>query len=366
MRKLGGLAAAGLFVTSGAFAQSSVVQAPATSSSVTLFGVADAAISYGTGSIGTKTALTSGGNTSSRVGFRGVEDLGGGLAAGFWLEFGYNVDDGTGGSTNINNQPNGSVAGFSPNRRSTVSLMDFWGEMRLGRDFSATYRNRDQTDPFSTNGVGASQPYVGSIAGTTATRVSNMVGYFLPGNLGGFFGEVQYFMGENDNTTGLPHVSDGNGYAARIGWGAGPFGIAVSTGKTLYARTLTTGDIPVVNVGASYDFKVVKVTAGYFHDKVDQFIPVTGTGYIVGAVVPVFAYDQLKLSYSSYGTNAIGDPRADKFAIGYVYNFSKRTALYATFAHVSNSGFSTVAVNGGITAPNQSSHGYDFGMKHSF
>src|SRR5207244_1157317 len=110
---------------------------------------------------------------------------------------------------------------------------------------------------------------------------------------------------------------------------------------------------------------VVKVTAGYFHDKVNQFIPVTGTGYIVGAIIPI-TVDQLKLSYSSYGTNAIGDPRAGKFAIGYVYNFSKRTAVYATFAHVSNKGGSTVAVNGAITAPDQSSHGYDFGLKHSF
>jgi predicted porin len=366
MGKLGAAVVTGLFFATGAVAQTSQVQGPVTGNSVTLFGVADATIAYGTGSIGTLTQLTSGGNTTSRLGFRGVEDLGGGLAAGFWLEFGYNVDNGTGVNTNINNQPNGNVPGFNMNRRATVSLMDLWGELRLGRDFTATYRNRDQTDPFATNGVGASQPYVGSIAGVTATRASNMVGYFLPGSLGGFFGEVQYFMGENDNTTGLPHVSDGNGYAARVGYATGPFAAAVSTGKTLYARTLTTGDIPVVNVGASWDFDVVKVTGGYFHDKVDQFLPVTGTGYIAGAIIPVLKVDQLKLSYSVYGTNAIGDPRAYKYAIGYVYNFSKRTAVYTTFAYVNNKGGSTVAVNGAITAPNQNSHGYDFGLKHSF
>jgi predicted porin len=347
-------------------AQTSQVQSPAASSSVVLFGVADAYVGYGSGSITTRTQMLSGGNTSSRVGFRGVEDLGGGLAAGFWLEAGVNVDDGTGGTTNFNNQPDGSSSGggLTFNRRSTVSLMDSWGELRLGRDFTATYRNRDQTDPFSTNGVGASQPYVGSIAGPTATRASNMVAYFLPANLGGFFGEVQYFMGGNQSPS--PISQDGDGYAARFGYGKGPFAIAVSTGLTRYAKTLDNGNIPVVNVGASYDFDVVKITAGYFHDKVEQFLPVTGTGYIVGAVVPVAHFDQLKIAYSSYGTNTLGDPRADKFAIGYVYNFSKRTAIYATYAYLSNRGGSAYALNGTITAPNHSSQGCDLGFKHSF
>ncbi|MGJ7511322.1 porin [Variovorax sp. GT1P44] len=371
MRKLALVAFTSMLLASGAFAQiTGVVQSPPTGSSVTLFGVADAALSYGTGSVTSTTQVVSGANTSSRLGFRGVEDLGGGLAAGFWLEAGVTMDTGAGGSTNINNQPDGGLGtgGLMFNRRSTVSLIDRWGEIRMGRDFSATYRNRDQTDPFATNGAGASQPYVGSIAGTTATRVSNMVGYYLPATLGGFFGEVQYFMGENVHSSPIdnPASNAGNGYALRIGYVSGPLGIAVSTGKTSYVKTASAGDIPVVNVGASYDFDVVKVTAGYFHDKVEQFIPVTGTGYIVGAVIPVFKFDQLKLSYSEYGTDAVGDPQARKFAIGYVYNFSKRTAAYATFATIRNSGGSAFALNGSTTAPNRNSQGYDLGLKHSF
>ena len=73
--------------------------ASAQSSSVTLFGVADVSVAY----ISTKDkvgdsksvyGLANGGNSSSRLGFRGEEDLGGGLKAGFWLEGGINVDDG--------------------------------------------------------------------------------------------------------------------------------------------------------------------------------------------------------------------------------------------------------------------------------
>lgn len=366
MRMLGTLVLANALAAGTAFAQIAVVQSPTVGDSVTLFGVADVAAAYGTGSIASKSQLVSGANTSSRLGFRGVEDLGGGLNAGFWLESGVNYDTGTGSGSNINNQPGGATTGdgMTWNRRSTVSLIDVWGELRLGRDFTATYRNRDQTDPFATNGVGASQPYVGSIAGTTATRASNMIGYFLPASLGGFFGEVQYFMGENTHDT--PTSQNGDGYALRVGFAHGPFGVAVSTGKTRYAQTTpTTGDIPVVNVGAFYDFQVVKITAGYFRDKVEQVFPVTGTGYIVGGVIPI-GVDQVKVSYSEYGTDDLGDPKARKFAIGYVYNFSKRTAAYATFATLSNRGGSAYALNGSLTAPNRNSHGYDLGLKHSF
>ena len=85
---------------------------PVTGSSVNLFGVIDAAAQFGDGSINDNTRLVSGAHTSSRLGFRGVEDLGGGLGAGFWLEIGVNADDGTGQASNTNNQPSGAgVAG---------------------------------------------------------------------------------------------------------------------------------------------------------------------------------------------------------------------------------------------------------------
>ncbi|MDM0021275.1 porin [Variovorax saccharolyticus] len=351
--------------SSVAFAQTSVVQGPVTASSVTLFGVADAVVGYGSGSYTHRTQLYSSGNSASRIGFRGLEDLGGGLAAGFWLEAGVAYDTGTGVAGNTNNQASGATSAdaMSWNRRSTVSLIDQWGELRLGRDFTAHYRNRTDVDPFDNNGVGTIQPQVGSIAGPTSTRASNMVGYLLPPGLGGFFGELQYFMGENPNHT--PASDDGNGYSGRIGWRSGPFGIAVAAGHTDYQRTLNNGDITSANVGASYDFKIFKVSAGYYHDKVDSLPEVTATGYALGVIVPV-GFDQLKFAWSRYGTDAIGNPAARKLSLGYVYNFSRRSVAYATYSHVSNSGGSAVGLNGALTAPDRSSNGYDLGLRYSF
>jgi predicted porin len=373
MRKDGIIALAAMACSGAALAQvGNTGQGPVSASSVTLFGVVDVAYSYGKGSENHVQRLVSGANTSSRLGFRAFEDLGGGLAAGAWLEAGINPDNGTGAATNTNNQSSGAgsslggAQGIMFNRRSTVSLISAdWGEVRLGRDFTSTFRNRDQTDPFGTVGVGDSQVDAGSIAGVTSTRASNMVAYYLPAaRLGGIFGEVQYYMGENASNTS--NSKDGNGWQGRLGWRGGPFGIAFAAASTSYQQTATTGDIDVWNIGAHYEFGFGRLTAGYFEDKVKQLgATLKGTGYMVGFVAPIGATD-LKFSYSTYGTDATGDPTTHKLAFGAVYNLSKRTAAYATYAHVDNKGPASVGLAGSTTAPGKNSDGFDLGLKHSF
>src|SRR5918993_3644123 len=96
-------------------------------SSVTLFGVVDASVTYTTSSgplASSRWQLTNSSNTFSRLGLRGTEDLGGGLAASFWLESGLQNDTGAGYTTNTNNQVSGisGNGGLTFGRRSTVSL----------------------------------------------------------------------------------------------------------------------------------------------------------------------------------------------------------------------------------------------------
>ena len=98
--------------------------------------------------------MSSGANASSRVGFRGTEDLGGGLAAGFWLESGITQDSGA-----------TALAAFS--RRSTVSLSGGFGELRLGRDYVPSYWNESVFDPMGAVGVG--ENLIKSISGNIAT-----------------------------------------------------------------------------------------------------------------------------------------------------------------------------------------------------
>src|SRR5215217_179073 len=80
------------------------------------------------------------------IGFRGSEDLGGGLSAAFHLESGIAADSGS--STTVNQ--------FF-DRRSTASLVDKrWGELRMGRDFVPTYVSWSRCDPFAYVGVAGS------------------------------------------------------------------------------------------------------------------------------------------------------------------------------------------------------------------
>jgi predicted porin len=350
-------------------------------SSVTLFGIVDATIAHGRGAISNKTQLTDSGYNSSRLGFRGTEDLGGGMSASFWLEAGLNNDNGSGDPTNTNNQlsgtpaPGGSAAatsagsqGLTFNRRSTVSLGGGWGEVRLGRDYSPQFWNLTTFDPFGTNGVGTTQT-LSSITTTdprgfnipTAVRASNSIGYFLPGNLGGFYGQLQVYLGEN-NKTGAATEKDGNGTGLRLGYANGPVNAAFSYATTKYA----TGDVKSANIGGQWDFGVAKLMGHYVRDRITG--SATGKGGLIGALVPVGA-GEIRVSLSQYKNDLAGNPKTRKWALGYVHNLSKRTAVYATYARLKNTGGAAQALNGAngtSFAPNASSSGYDFGVRHSF
>src|SRR5687767_10135481 len=78
-------------------------------SSVTLFGMVDTALQHGSGSVSNRTHITPSAYQSSRLGLRGIEDLGGGMSASFWLEADVRSDDGTGAASNTNNQASGGA-----------------------------------------------------------------------------------------------------------------------------------------------------------------------------------------------------------------------------------------------------------------
>ena len=336
-------------------------------SSVTLFGIVDATIAHGSGSIADKTQLTNSGYNSSRLGFRGTEDLGGGMSASFWLEAGLSNDDGQGAGTNSNNQASGAGAavagrqGLTFNRRSTVSLAGGWGELRLGRDYNPQFWNLTVFDPFGTNGVGTSQVLNSNtaITGPINVRSSNSIGYFLPGNLGGFYGQVQYYMGEN-NQNGAATEDDGTGMGARVGFANGPFNVALALARTKYAA----GDVKTVNVGGQWDFGVAKLMGQYSRDRAESAVTVTGKGGVIGALVPVGA-GEIRVAASTYKFSP-SDAKTNKLAVGYVHNLSKRTAVYTTVARVKNSGGATQALNGATVNANGSSSGFDLGLRHSF
>ncbi|MCY7315270.1 MAG: porin [Rubrivivax sp.] len=328
-------------------------------SSVTLFGLIDLSANNIKNGNQSQKLLSSNQLASNRLGFRGVEDLGGGLRAGFWLEGGMNNDEGTGTATG---------GGQNWQRRSTISLMGGFGEIRLGRDYTPTFWNHTIFDPFGTNGVGAvtnlmtmqGTTSVFNGGATTLVRANNSIGYFLPA-LGGVYGQVMVAAGEG---------AVGNKYlGGRLGYAGGPINIAVAYGKT---EITPTRDQVGINVGASFNFGFMTLMAQGHKYEVDL---VGGTNrdqtnWMVAATVP-FGASTLKVSYGDASSNGT-DRDATQIAVGYQYDLSKRTAIYATASRINNDGNAVtgarVAVGSGpaLQSGGQTSTGYNLGVRHSF
>jgi predicted porin len=340
-----------------ALAALAVVGAASAQSSVTLFGVVDATLAYGSGDVSNKTQLTNSGYNSSRLGFKGVEDLGGGMKAGFWLEAGVNNDNGSFGATNLYNQAAGTTAtgggGMTFNRRSTVSLMGNFGEIRLGRDYTPQFWSETVYDPFGTNGVGTTRTL--GPGGVTAVRASNSFAYLSPA-MGGFGVWVQGYMGEN--ASNAVNSSAGNGGAIRITYDGGPLSAALAFSQTNVASGL---DLKSTNIGISYNLGMATLEGLVTKETQDNWAD-DANGYLLGALVPM-GPGTIRVAFSGIKQ---GDYKTDQFAIGYVYDLSKRTSLYGTFATVNNGGGASAALNGAVTSVNGSSNGFDLGIKHSF
>lgn len=315
-------------------------------SSVTVFGTLDVSLRSVTNDGSTMRQMGNSGYSAGALGFRGVEDLGDGLAANFWLE----------GSVGT---PTGTMGGGSKffDRRSTVGLSGKFGEVRLGRDLNPSYLNLGTFDAFGNLGIGANYwLYQGALGSgvNTLVRTDNAVSYFTPANLGGFYAHVSAAPGQ-----GTP----GNYKSARVGYSNDKLNVAAAVGVT---GTASGNDFKLANVGASYDFGMVKVL-GIYNQETYGTLKQNLAG--VGALVPVGDFWQIRAS--AQRATAAGAPfEGNMYALGGVYLLSKRTAFYGTASRINNNGFSNLSVNNGIVASstlsNRVSSGYEFGIRHGF
>jgi predicted porin len=335
-------------------------------SNVTMFGVFDigmlSARATGSGGI---TSVNTDGNTSSRLGFRGVEDLGGGMKADFWLEAAHNPDTGTGGSTSVDNRGSVNSGGLTFARRSTVGLSGGFGELRLGRDYTPTFTNLTvAVHPFGTNGVGNAGQlfYPVAAGGTTArtnVRASNAINYFTP-EMGGFSANIMYAVGEQPSAPAL-NKDDGNYFGGRLAYRNGPLTVAAATGKTKYA----TGDYTQSNLGVVYQMGPARLTYMWGENKVG----ITKTKVnLVGVQFKVSPAGEVRAAYTDLKATGVAS-NATQIAVGYLHNLSKRTALYTNYSVVDNKGTGTsFSVGNGIrpTTAGGNSTGFEVGIRHSF
>lgn len=327
-------------------------------SSVTLFGILDVGMAHVSGSEGSVTGMTSSGRNFSRLGFRGREDLGGGLAASFHLEGQIQVNGGA------------ASAPFNFARRSTVSLSNQFGELRLGRDFAPTWWNTNVFDPGG-DGVGGSMLSAqlsgapGAIHGGLFARNSNAISYFLPPNIGGVYGQVQHAFGES------PQSGAGNYNGLRLGYNAGKWNVSIATGQHATATETGVGRLASTNLGGFYNFDVAKLSFILAQEKATSAaITTKQLGWLLGVTVPIGA-GEVRAAYSSYDRKRSADDYR-KLMLGYGYNLSKRTELYGTYARVDNQGNTSHMVSSaglniqGLNGPGGTGKGIELGLRHSF
>ncbi len=342
-------------------------------SSVTLYGVLDTGVSYFKGDDSVYGLTKTGGNVNSRLGFRGVEDLGNGLKATFNLEAGFNVDDGTGYLGKFGPDD----TGLQFRRTSTVGLAGNFGEVRFGRMLTSSYLAVSRYDVFGDTGAGASLAWNTGNTGY-APRTENAISYTSP-NFSGFKIGAEYGFGEQQKASDSRYVGIGATYDN------GPLSLGLGVDRlngdtqnnTQWDENQTTW-----HLGGSYNFGVAKLLGFYKETKFKETGLNAGNDstkfktFGLGVTAPVGAAGEVRASYNHYRDTATGleTYKADQLSLGYVHNLSKRTALYGTYAYLKNKNKDGdnlgLQLNGAMPGAGLSDsgaqHGLQVGIRHAF
>ncbi|MBU6436563.1 MAG: porin [Betaproteobacteria bacterium] len=345
-------------------------------SNVTVYGLMDTSIRYTNNEDATgasKWQMTDGVLTGTRLGFRGTEDLGGGLKALFTAETGFCGDSAATG---------GYCTGLSfMGRQAFVGLDGPFGKLTLGRQYTIAHEMMSSYDSmaFPNNGIVGYQG-----AQYTGLRFNNMVRY------GYASGPVSFAYGHTfGEVTG--NSKSGSSDAINAAYSDGPlrvggvyqvqydvrsyFGVAAPLGVALAAPNTTKSTL--WSLGGTYQFAPLKLFLGYTNYKLEANPSgqnIQNKAVYAGFNMPVTATSNLILSLTSdklSSTNAPGSGSRLTSALMYDYFLSKRTDVYAEVDyHRLKDGWMTVATSANFATPffgtRNSRSGLSIGLRHVF
>jgi predicted porin len=294
-------------------------------SSLTIYGKVDQAFGH---KAGENDAYWADSGARSRLGFKGTEDLGGGLKANFVLEHSLNPDEGAANALFWHGQ---AWVGLS---HST------YGSLAIGRQYTAAFSLAQNTvDPFNGDGYASLRDVmlvneeVGSSgkAGLNEIRYNNSIRY----DYSGYGINAALSLKQRGNTTDEPDGKGDRSMSAAVNYTMGKLFLAAGVENTANAAFNTTtmawsgvGSY-LVTLGAKYDLGFATVSAGYSTGAKDANTDVSG--WLIGARVPYGRAD-FKVGFAS--SKVDGADGLNKFAMGVDYNLSKRTKVYADYARL--------------------------------
>ena len=383
-KKLLALAIAGL-ASSAAFAQSNV----------TIYGIVDVAYTHSSSGPSSTTGIDSGGWSSSRLGFRGTEDLGDGLKALFTLEYGISPD--------VNSGIGVTSTGGGNERQGWIGLQNASGSVKVGRQNTLGKNATDKYDPMASttfsplyaiqrgNGVGSqSVPTNGSTIPyalqTVNGRLSNAV-TFESAKMSNFVISAQYAFNGQDgldaNPKGGAVVRKQSDITFSVEYSDGPLSLNVTHQRARDILDIAGNKASENFVGGIYDFgpdrysvklmgsyQTVKRTQGGVSFDTDKLLS-------IGVQVPVSSVGKVFFGYakaddeSPANVAGTGDNDVSSWGVQYSHELSKRTLLYTGYQRVANDHAATLSVlpnTGGraTVLAGASASGWGFGVRHTF
>ena len=319
-------------------------------STVTVYGKVDLGLVLDSGSAAGKSVrLSSGVTGGSRLGFKGVEDLGDGFKAAFQLETGFCADSAA-GAPNFCTGSNQFMG-----RQAHGDLSGAFGALSAGRQYSLGYLNLTTIDPFGTGYAGQ----VNNIVDAAGVRLNNSVHYTTPG-LAGFTASGEIAFGE---TTG--NWKAGRVIGASVNYAAGPAYAGASFYDLANANGVGSARRDYL-LGGTWDFGVAKAHA--LVEKADGdptgAIRIDTLDFMVGMTLPL-AGGALLASVVHHDDRGSLGRDANQLGAAYSYPLSKRTSVYTAFARIANRNGATFKV-GNATEGGTGDKAFNLGVVHNF
>jgi predicted porin len=304
-------------------------------STVTLYGLVDAYVGTlkvnGVRQTGVNLANPAGGSgggfNTSRFGFKGSEDLGGGLKANFVLEAGF--DPSTGAANNYTSPfTPGATSNAIFGRQSWVGLSGGFGEVRLGKMWTPY-------DEVKGSGAAAFDANIFApaanvwVSNNYQDRPGNSIYYSTP-NFSGFSAAASYSFGENkaNAVAGPPAVAArdaGKIVSMNVQYAGGPFAAALAHQREETDGNATT--LKFTQLNGSYDLGVAKILAAYGNVKQGGN---KANEYQIGVDVPLGGALTVSGGVAASKSKFAVGPEAKRtgFGLAAKYDLSKRTFLY--------------------------------------
>jgi predicted porin len=300
-------------------------------SSVTLYGRVDLSLAKPMGADDKRMQNGSG----SRLGFRGAEDLGGGMSAIFNIETRFDADTGGAQSVPVCDTCTGNRFWGA---RSFVGLKGGFGQIVFGREYTTSFLGTQlAADPWGWDTI-AAQSAITGLGGIAKVRNDSSATYNI--GMGGFsFGAQIAEATDTINKFASKPVNFNVAYAA------GPLRASFGYEKT--GREAGGEKEKMWSTAVSYNLGMVK--PGFYYGRGDALSGATHKAWMLTATAPMGAGE----FRASYGRLKADDTNvASVLALGYHYSLSKRTTVYVDFANNSEL--------------NDNKSGYDVGIKHNF